>query len=69
MEKWGKKMNSMKKLSIIAFGLFVAVASTTWAQVVDLANVLKKAHDEGQPIPVLSLQHSEMDVKMAYGVQ
>ena len=64
-----KDMKSMKKLSIVAFVLFVAVASTTWAQVVDLADVLIKAHDEGQPIPVLSLQHPAMDVEMAYGVQ
>ncbi len=64
-----KEMKSMNKLSIVAFVLFVAVASTTWAQVVDLADVLIKAHDEGQPIPVLSLHHPAMDVKMAYGVQ
>ena len=62
-------MKSMKRLSIVAFVLCVVVASTTWAQVADLADVLIKAHDEGRPIPVLSLRHPAMDVNLAYSVQ
>lgn len=62
-------MTYMKQLSIIVFVVFVFVASTSWAQVADLADSLIKAHDEGQPIPVLSIQYPAMDVKIAYEVQ
>ena len=64
-------MKYMKKWSsVVVLVLFVFVASAAWAQqAVDWADVLIKAHEEGQKIPVLSLQHPEMDVKMAYDVQ
>ncbi len=62
-------MNSMKKLSIVVLILSVVITLTVWAQVADLADALIKAHNEGKPIPVLSIQHPSLDVSMAYRVQ
>ena len=63
-------MQYMKKWSVaLFFVLFIFSASTAVAQVVDLAEELLQAQQNGQPIPVLSIQHPEMDVSMAYQIQ
>lgn len=62
-------MQAMKKWSMVLFVLFVFTASTAVAQVVDLAEELLQAQQAGKPIPVLSIQHPEMDAAMAYQIQ
>ena len=62
-------MKYMKKLSIVVFLLIVAAAPAACSDLAKRADILLKAHNEGQRIPVLSAQYPKMDVKTAYGVQ
>lgn len=63
-------MRNIKKWSVVPLlVLFVLSASSAFAQVLDLAEELLQAQQNGQPIPVLSINHPEMHVDMAYKVQ
>ena len=62
-------MKFMQKLLILVVVLFTFGASGVWGNPAEMADILIQAHNEGQPIPVLSAQYPEMDVETAYEVQ
>ncbi len=62
-------MQTMKKWGTVLCVLLVFTTSTALAQLVDPAEELLQAQQAGKPIPVLTIQHPEMDVTMAYAIQ
>lgn len=54
----------------ILCGLSLLISPTAWAAMPgDLANILLQAHNNKQPIPVLTVTYKEMDLATAYAVQ
>jgi 2-keto-4-pentenoate hydratase len=65
----GKTMQWMKRCLVVGVALFVYGVSTGVAQVDSLADVILQAYQNNRPFPLLSAQHPEMDVTLAYAIQ
>ena len=59
----------MKKLMCVVFMVCLFASSRVWSTPSEWADMLMKAHQRGQPIPVLSTQSPLIDVKTAYQIQ
>ena len=58
-----------QKILILCLYTAIRAYCDSMGQVVDVADILLKAEQEGRPIPVLSLQYPSIDVIMAYQAQ